>query len=50
MEKVAWILMLVSFCIGGMTGCSSSHQKNVSLGFGVYQAEYYDQVDRGGRN
>lgn len=25
-----------------LSGCASSHQKNVSFGFGAYQAEYYD--------
>lgn len=44
--EIGLIVALVTTLI--LSGCSSAHQKNVSFGFGVYQAEYYD-LD-GGKN
>lgn len=45
LNMVGKILALI-LLMCGLAACASSHQKNVGIGWGIYQAEYYDQEDK----
>lgn len=45
MTAILWKMFVMLLLLCGLSACASSHQKNVSFGFGVYQAEYYDNKE-----